>query len=521
MATPSYCLTKSTLLILLWIFLIRLFYDFETHVNGPNWFTPCLFVFYLIYPFVGILADVKFGKLKVALVSAMLALLTAALQLLGNILLDLGINNKVVQILLQMFNGFNQSAMLCFEISITSLGVDQLINAKTSVLTAFIWWRFWIHLLGTLVRKLLICFLEHTDEYIVYVPKGIHIVSVFIVVVSCYVFLNKQTFIRLTTVNPLKLIAHVLNFARKTKYPKHRSALTYWLDDYPPRIDFGKTKYGGPFTEEEVENVKTFFRLLPVLLVTFMVYIPVEPLGRFHSLSSNGTWSIGECLVTSSYFCHYVIAIIFVPVKLIIFNQFRYKLKCFATLIRFIGFGILLSIVGQMILPVFDFLATSSTNETAECLFSDSTNITSNHSKYYFLITDYRILLIPKAISGLGRTFVTPGSFELLVAQSPIEMRGIILGLIFSVMRLYDHIGWYLMLPFKAFPSLRPSCEFYFFILNLVVMVVSLIGVTIIGKWYKLRQRDDPFNPYSAVEDFYDKDFERRDNFYGTLSQRD
>ena len=40
-------------------------------------------------------------------------------------------------------------------------------------------------------------------------------------------------------------------------YPRNRSALTYWEKEYPSHIDLGKEKYGGPFSEEEVENVKT------------------------------------------------------------------------------------------------------------------------------------------------------------------------------------------------------------------------------------------------------------------------
>ena len=31
-------------------------------------------------------------------------------------------------------------------------------------------------------------------------------------------------------------------------------------------MDFGKEKFGGPFTEEEVEDVKTFLRLIPLIM---------------------------------------------------------------------------------------------------------------------------------------------------------------------------------------------------------------------------------------------------------------
>ena len=517
---------KNAVLVLLCILLMRLFYNF--HIDAPisidpvttYWIIPYNMMFYIVYPTIGFLADFKFGKIKVALVSAVFSLLISFLRLLGNILIDLDIGNEIIAIMFSVLNALSHSAVVCFEISMTSFGINQLVSASTLVLTSFIWWRFWIKQLGSLAKYLVFCTLKHTSVFALFVPEGIHIVSVLAVVISCCVFLNLKTFMRPSAVNSLALIAHVLNYARKTKYPKNRSALTYWLDDYPPRIDFGKTKYGGPFTEEEVENVKTFLRLLPVLLVILLVNIPAEPLGRF-STANNITQSVGECLISQSYFCHYVIAVILVPIKLIIFSRFRYKMKCFSTLFRLIGFGFFWYLLGLMMLPVFDYLARSSSNETAECLFSYSThNITS--TKYYFFI-DYRLLIIPNAFRGLGAALILPSSFELLVAQAPIEMRGIIVGLFFSVSGLYEQMGWLLSLPFAALPSVWPSCEFYFFLVNIVMMVASLIGVILVGKWYKLRQRDDPFNPYSAVENFYDKDFDRRDKYmrYGALEQCD
>ena len=68
---------------------------------------------------------------------------------------------------------------------------------------------------------------------------------------------------------PIKLIFGVLNYARKNKYPRLRSAFTYIDEEQPSRLDFGKHKFGGPFTEEEVEDVKTIFRFLPLLVVAF------------------------------------------------------------------------------------------------------------------------------------------------------------------------------------------------------------------------------------------------------------
>ena len=66
--------------------------------------------------------------------------------------------------------------------------------------------------------------------------------------------------------NPYYLIYNVLKYAQKYKHPAQRSALTYWEDKIPSIIDLGKSKYGSPFTNEEVENVKTFFHLIKLLL---------------------------------------------------------------------------------------------------------------------------------------------------------------------------------------------------------------------------------------------------------------
>ena len=70
----------------------------------------------------------------------------------------------------------------------------------------------------------------------------------------------------------------MLNYARKTKYPERRSALTYFDEEEPSRLDYGKHKFGGPFMEEEVEDVKTILGLLPVFLSLFGIYIATNPL---------------------------------------------------------------------------------------------------------------------------------------------------------------------------------------------------------------------------------------------------
>ena len=72
------------------------------------------------------------------------------------------------------------------------------------------------------------------------------------------------------TQNPFKLVYSVIRYAIKHKHPEYRSAFTYCEDDPPSRMDFGKSKYGGPFTTEQVEDVKTFLRLLTVIILLLL-----------------------------------------------------------------------------------------------------------------------------------------------------------------------------------------------------------------------------------------------------------
>ena len=70
-----------------------------------------------------------------------------------------------------------------------------------------------------------------------------------------------------TLQNPFKLIYQVSKYALKHKHPQYCSAFTYTDDEIMSRIDYGKSKYGGPFTTEQVEDVKTFYKILPMIVL--------------------------------------------------------------------------------------------------------------------------------------------------------------------------------------------------------------------------------------------------------------
>ena len=110
--------------------------------------------------------------------------------------------------------------------------------------------------------------------------------------------------------NPIKLIIQVLNYTRKHSYPERRSALTYNDEEQPKRMDYGKTKFGGPFNEEEVEDVKTILRLIPLvvtisLCVGALSYSPVKvfkPGGTVNNVINTALKKLAISYTTDSEF---------------------------------------------------------------------------------------------------------------------------------------------------------------------------------------------------------------------------
>ena len=117
--------------------------------------------------------------------------------------------------------------------------------------------------------------------------------------------------------NPFKTIFKILQYTWKHKYPERQSAFTYWENKEPSRIDFGKQKYGNPFTNEEVEDMKTFFRLLTVMLSSFGFFLTDDS----QSLSSLVMHQVGCSKLTQIFMMvpiqnHFQLLIIIIGVPL-------------------------------------------------------------------------------------------------------------------------------------------------------------------------------------------------------------
>ena len=151
--------------------------------------------------------------------------------------------------------------------------------------------------------------------------------------------------------NPVSLIVRVMKYAARHKSPVQRNAFTY-CENKLPTIEW-IMEYGGPFTTEEVEDVKT---LLFVILIFSSFNFALAPL--FESATSLGEnvrdfYSQTHCLQasTSSTYTSYAIITYSIPVyELLIYPCLR---KRGPTILQSAGIGAVLtvstSVYGMMV----------------------------------------------------------------------------------------------------------------------------------------------------------------------------
>ena len=142
--------------------------------------------------------------------------------------------------------------------------------------------------------------------------------------------------------NPIKLIVKVLNYARKHSYPERRSAFTYIDEEQPTRMDYGKEKFGGPFTEEEVEDVKTVLRLLPLVICLSIGKTSLETSPAYLLKNDESIELLNEGIVT------WLFPVLLIPLyQLLLYRCFH---KCSPSMLQRVGAGFFICSLGFILL---------------------------------------------------------------------------------------------------------------------------------------------------------------------------
>ena len=256
---------------------------------------------FLLYPFAGYLADVKFGRLNV--ITAGISMCAAAYGVLA-LIFALGYasvwSGWIISIPLVAAFLVLCAGSAAIQVNMVPFLADQVNRAWGEELSSLFHWYYWtrnIAGISTIINLSIACFTHQDDREVAYVAFSCSTVALclaFCIIICCKRWFYNQREVR----NPLLLVARVVCYARRAKYDPFQSAFTINRDP-PPRLDLAKMRYGGPFTTSQVENVKTFYRLGFLLISTMgaLMLITAVSLLLCSSLVIIGTTTCGCCML--------------------------------------------------------------------------------------------------------------------------------------------------------------------------------------------------------------------------------
>ena len=224
---------------------------------------------FAFFPIFGYLGE-KWTRYKVIITGIIILVVSYAINLiLTTILVILDVHHETGDVIEYLCIITVLSALVGFGLfmsNIIQFGTDQLQFASSQHLAAFVRWFVCIFTFswGLSIVLLLATALEFKLIYYgIYCFIFILLFGFTIILVCCC---KQQLVIEQSThIDPVKMIWRVMKYAWKHKYPVRRSAFTY-NENPPSRLDLAKERYGGPLTTEQMEDVKSFWNILTILL---------------------------------------------------------------------------------------------------------------------------------------------------------------------------------------------------------------------------------------------------------------
>ena len=503
---------------------------------------------YLSYPVFGLLSEVFQWNFKTILVSFVLMAVSSIVMMITSSSWIIGvvyslwprIDNIIIFILLP-FLVIGIISVGMFEANAIQFGMDQMFEASSKQLSSFIRWYFWCaHIGATLMIYLVIgmslygfnCKVNSTDFnilsnniivffcWIAILSSCIQLPVSIIGIITC-VYYKRKFPIEQASRKPLRLIYSVLKYSYNHKQPERRSALTFWEKDIPSRIDLGKYKYGGPFTYEQVESVKTVFRLLLLMVSLFGFHLS----GDGYSVSTYIMNTAG--CPTAKVFLGFIgnpqhIGFLIVFLCIPFFEILKlWKKRYYAiSLESRIWIGLFICLINEALQCLYSIILQSKIYYCPKvevvfhvplilkCLVSNVNIASQNNTCQPFCssppVNDTVIYLsvIIMILHGLAYVLVFSTVLEFICAQSPNETKGLLIGL------------WYSMLSIKSFfvniidtqvPMDTTEFNIYHGTKG-VAIFISLAAFSIVCKKYKYREKNEIVNEQAMIEEQYERE---------------
>ena len=496
-------------------------------------------VAYFLYPLLGWLSDVYFTRYKVIRLAFIIMILASLDCVLATLVVVLDISlayDKVALITIMVVATPGVLAMLLslglFEANAIQFGMDQLLESSSDQLSSFIHWYYWSSYVGHFILFLLpagivIINSSYTrvtttkypiDDYMITrLIFCVVLLQLILATVGLFVLIRykKKLNIEKPGHNPLVLIYKVVKYAWKHTFPENRSAFTYWENEIPPRIDLGKNKYGGPFTTEEVEDTKSFFRILLLLFSLLGYHL------SGHGYSIVKQLMIAQCpstwlLILIGDPMNLTTIVIFTSVPLYQLIDVRYRQRYIPSIFKRMGLGLLcclLKVIIEIALqvtqkhyatqlcnnicPLFNCYSLATEKFNGSNFICGTINCKPENS--IFLI----LLVVPQVLQGLSFLLVFLSSIEFICAQAPLRLKGLLIGLWYASLSVH-----YLLVEVPEFyiPLNDGTTWVIFQEVKAFLIALSLIFFAYVSGRYRYRVRDEVVNEQYLIEEIYERE---------------
>ena len=402
-----------------------------------------------------------------------------------------------------------------FTANVIQFGIDQLHEAPSSTLAAFGRWYVAIYFIPISGNQLLswLAEIENIKIYI-FVTRLVVVSVVTVSTLPCMHFIFKKQLViePKAAVNPVKLIFGVLKYTWNHKLPARRSAFTYG-EAPPSRIDQAKQRYGGPYTTEEVENVKSFWQVLFIVIVTMSFTLnhykpltkPYLQIVEYENMTLNA-WEDSILHFPQLYRTATVavFTIIFQVLYVPFFNRFIPSM-----LSRMIT-GLFIIMISKWLSSAMSIVLINELNSTSLCLTSEIMEAASTSNTNVLANTTTIMILFNAILNGIGMAFTYTASLEFIMAQAPLQMQGLIIGF------------WYIRLAIFGTTDIilngtPTGCYIEYHIAYscfLTGLLAALIGLACCYSYWKRNEPSD-LNIRAKIEAVYEKNIE---NDYSSLS---
>ena len=513
-------------------------------------------VVFMLYPFLGWLTDVYITRYRSVLLSFVIMMVGTFPMITAGILYittqhSYSFYIAALSIVISLF------ALGLFESTAIQFGMDQMLEASSEQLSTFVHWYFWSTYCGKLFIEYTVVgvltyyslcagsldnhnnvheYLHDSFQHAIYTTAILVLGSIQLVCASIGLFIllryKKHLVIDRTGQHPLKLIYMVLKYSWKHKVPERRSAFTYWEEDIPARIDLGKSKYGGPFTTEEVEDTKTFFRIFLLLLSVVGFHIT----GHGYSLQDQLTKTQCPSFWVSFFVgdpmqCAYITVAVGIPV----YQCFRYWCGKYRrpNMLKTIGLGLLFCMLEEIVIIV---IQATMTNHNYSCHHIDEVHIVSCYlfdcrinvngtcysvtevdHRYYcdFNNTPFLLIIIPSILHGLSILLVFMTALEFICAQAPLRLKGLLIGLCYATFAVN-----YLMFGIPELFLTDPIVWEVFHEVKAFLIFISLIVYLCVSRRYHYRVRDEIVPERMMIEDIYIRQYDLREEYHEDIRRK-